>query len=293
MAHQQLAYAKKCFIQFFILFFLTVIYASLGACLFLYIEHCYDVVPAGLSLSEKIAEKLCMYLKLSSNTSQENSTLHRNFTDDCKEYELSKVDITCILNGDNFTKWFKYTMSAIYTIGYGVIVTRSDLGKIVTMLYTPPGLGLAVGSYIPAGNGLVALTTAFVHMFERKIMKAKEIKCCELKVLLIQTFLSIAVVIGIGAWVTIDDLEDYRFLDGVYYAFITVTTIGFGDFEWKFELYYKKLHLFLFTATFYSIGLGLFASLATSISACVSKYSYVFKICCRKREEHDEEEQVA
>lgn len=161
------------------------------------------------------------------------------------------------------------------------------------MLYTPPGLGLAVGSYIPAGNGLVALTTAFVHMFERKIMKAKEIKCCELKVLLIQTFLSIAVVIGIGAWVTIDDLEDYRFLDGVYYAFITVTTIGFGDFEWKFELYYKKLHLFLFTATFYSIGLGLFASLATSISACVSKYSYVFKICCRKREEHDEEEQVA
>ena len=38
-----------------------------------------------------------------------------------------------------------------------------------------------------------------------------------------------------AAFHSLKELENYSYLDAVYFTFITLTTIGFGDFDYEFR----------------------------------------------------------
>ena len=60
------------------------------------------------------------------------------------------------------------------------------------------------------------------------------------------------------------ELENYSYLDAVYFTFVTLTTIGFGDFNYNFRKHAEKPYFFLVVAIIFLLGLGLVASVVAS-----------------------------
>ena len=56
----------------------------------------------------------------------------------------------------------------------------------------------------------------------------------------------------------------------MYFTFVTLTTIGFGDFNYEFMKYAEKPYFFLVLAIIFLLGLGLVASVVSSMAEILS-----------------------
>ncbi|XP_057301792.1 potassium channel subfamily K member 2-like [Hydractinia symbiolongicarpus] len=262
--------AKKYLLRY--LLFLSFVYAyiALGAFIFFYIEQCYDVIPASLTKAEKKLQILC------SNITDKNAILNNSLLSYEREFceNVIYTEIyNCELSLQAFNRWTVYTGTVVTTIGYGNVVTKSDTGKIVTMIYAIPGIALTAGTYIPAARGLIALTRSFLIVIEIGWLKRKCIKHFPIKVFAFQTCLSMLSLTVCGLLSTLKELEDYSLLNGIYLAFVSLTTIGFGDYYYKYDEYMHQPWLLLPSIFMFSVGLSTFASVISSISDVLGKYA--------------------
>jgi len=104
---------------------LTVGDMVLGSLLFLYIEHCYSVIPPAYKPMEKSYMDICRLLnftKLIEDTgngsvSVEEYKNNMRIKELCDEQQSFKEVIECKLNTNTFSKWFEYTASIGFTVG--------------------------------------------------------------------------------------------------------------------------------------------------------------------------------
>ena len=150
-------------------------------------------------------------------------------------------------------------------VGYGVVVPRSNTGKIFTMFYAVPGISLAVATYSYAACALIGITKCLLILLEINLLKRTRIRYFKIKVLICQIFMALSTLFIEAAFHTFKELENYGYLDAVYFTFITLTTIGFGDFNYDFRKHIEKPYFFLIVATIFLLGLGLVASVVTSV----------------------------
>ena len=130
------------------------------------------------------------------------------------------------------------------------MVPYSDLGKIVTMLYALPAIGLTLVLYSYAADILIMVTYLVTAKIEKRIRN--KVHICKYKTSVIQIALSI---FGFFAMSIILMLEGERkTLDNFYLCFISLTTIGFGDIIYSSKdslknpwIYIPQLLVFLFT----------------------------------------------
>ncbi|XP_057297023.1 potassium channel subfamily K member 2-like [Hydractinia symbiolongicarpus] len=262
--------ARRNLLRFLLFLVFVNTYVTLGAFLFFYIEECYDVIPVSLTEAEINLKAICF--NITNKHANLNSSLLSYESEFCQSiYHLENP--TCKMDLFAFSRWAMYTSSVASTIGYGNVVTRSDTGKIVTMIYAIPGIALTAGTYLPAARGLIAMTKYFLIVFEISFLKRKNIKLFPIKVFVIQTCLAILLMLWCSLLSTLKQLEGFSLLNSIYFSFISLTTIGFGDYYYKYERYIKQPWLFFPAMLSFFSGMGMFASVVSSLGDVLSSYS--------------------
>lgn len=111
--------------------------------------------------------------------------------------------------------------------GYGHSTPQTDSGKIFCMWYALVGIPLCLIMFQSVGERL----NTFVTFLLKHIKKCLRLKNCEVSqtnLIMVATILS-SFYLFTGAGV-FTHFEDWSYLDAFYYCFITLTTIGFGDY---------------------------------------------------------------
>lgn len=90
------------------------------------------------------------------------------------------------------------------------------------------GIPITMLTLKSAGELIAALANTIVTRFEKKILKKGEPKQVKTKSAVILFSFMVLLIVANGLLVT--TLRDWTFVQGVYYWFVTLSTIGFGDY---------------------------------------------------------------
>ncbi|XP_054641205.1 potassium channel subfamily K member 15-like [Dunckerocampus dactyliophorus] len=130
------------------------------------------------------------------------------------------------------TQWkfngaFYFAITVITTIGYGHAVPRTDAGKAFCMFYAVLGIPLTLVMFQSLGERI----NTFVRFLLRRAKQSLGLQKTDVSIgnMVIVGLLSCISTLCIGA-AAFAHFEDWTFLNASYYCFITLTTIGFGDF---------------------------------------------------------------
>ncbi|XP_054462493.1 LOW QUALITY PROTEIN: potassium channel subfamily K member 9-like [Anoplopoma fimbria] len=126
-----------------------------------------------------------------------------------------------------FAGSFYFAITVITTIGYGHAAPGTEAGKAFCMFYAVLGIPLTLVMFQSLGERM----NTFVKYLLKRIKK-----CCGMNI----TDVSMENMVTVGFFSCIGTLcigaaafshyEDWSFFQSYYYCFITLTTIGFGDF---------------------------------------------------------------
>ncbi|VEN62404.1 unnamed protein product [Callosobruchus maculatus] len=135
----------------------------------------------------------------------------------------------------NFHKWsfsssFLYSLTLITTIGYGSVSPRTTWGKLVTILYALVGIPLML-LYLSATGDVLA--RSFRRLYGKMCGSSpkKQVQCPCTNTVRVPVTLCLVIVLAYicsGA-VLFHRLENWSLLEGSYFCFTSLGTIGFGD----------------------------------------------------------------
>ncbi|XP_043075456.1 potassium channel subfamily K member 9-like [Puntigrus tetrazona] len=126
-----------------------------------------------------------------------------------------------------FAGSFYFAITVITTIGYGHAAPGTDAGKAFCMFYAVLGIPLTLVMFQSLGERM----NTFVKYMLKRIKKCCGMRITEVSMENMVTvgFFSCMGTLCIGA-AAFSHYEDWSFFQSYYYCFITLTTIGFGDF---------------------------------------------------------------
>lgn len=143
-------------------------------------------------------------------------------------------------------------------------MTRSLLGKIMTMLYAIPAIGVTVTMYSYAGKFINNITKIVLLLLEINLLKHERISHCAIKAFVGQILFSLFSLFILGMLVHHGNYKELSLIDSVYYGFITLTTIGFGDVYIPPEQLLESPVVFVTRLFIFFFGMGAVASVITS-----------------------------
>uniref|UniRef100_A0A6J0T8U4 Potassium channel subfamily K member n=1 Tax=Pogona vitticeps TaxID=103695 RepID=A0A6J0T8U4_9SAUR len=184
-----------------------------------------------------------------------------------------------------FAGSFYFAITVITTIGYGHAAPGTDAGKVFCMFYAILGIPLTLVMFQSLGERMNIL----VRMVLKKIKKCLGMRqtVVSMKNMVVVGFLSCMGTLCIGA-AAFSYFEGWTFFHAFYYCFITLTTIGFGDFValQKHEALQKKPPYVAFSFMYILVGL-------TVIGAFLNLVVFRFLIMNSEDERRDEEERAS
>ncbi|XP_015243483.1 PREDICTED: potassium channel subfamily K member 3 [Cyprinodon variegatus] len=126
-----------------------------------------------------------------------------------------------------FAGSFYFAITVITTIGYGHAAPSTDTGKVFCMLYALLGIPLTLVMFQSVGERI----NTFVRYLLHRLKKCLGMRHTEVSMVNMVTigFISCMSTLCVGA-MAFTHFEEWSFLHAFYYCFITLTTIGFGDY---------------------------------------------------------------
>ncbi|KAK1901130.1 Potassium channel subfamily K member 9 [Dissostichus eleginoides] len=126
-----------------------------------------------------------------------------------------------------FAGSFYFAITVITTIGYGHAAPRTDAGKAFCMFYAVLGIPLTLVMFQSLGERI----NTFVRFLLRRAKQGLGFQQTEVSMgnMVLVGLLSCMSTLFVGA-AAFSHFEDWTFFNAYYYCFITLTTIGFGDF---------------------------------------------------------------
>ena len=115
----------------------------------------------------------------------------------------------------------------LFWTGYGHIVPTSFWGRFFCIFYALVGIPLTGLTLRSVGNRISEGISAAVKLFERKAYN-RESEKLEIKTAIIAFILLISIIIVPA--VAFHAFEKWSYFESVYFCFVTLSTIGFGDF---------------------------------------------------------------
>ncbi|XP_066911098.1 potassium channel subfamily K member 9-like [Clytia hemisphaerica] len=246
--------------------------------MFFYVEECYFKVAEPPQYGKRCLELCGQIIKLnqtSFNTTEVDGI--KEIIQQCKDKENcievhSNSTANCQLNELLFQKWTQFTFSILFTVGYGYDVPKSELGKVLTIVYAIVGIPIATGSVVFCGRFITAIIKYLIIFFESKVLKRDEIVKFKPKVIIIQVVLAIKFILLLALFYKKTGLKHLSFFNSFYFTFISISTIGFGDIKYNFREYldYTPLERTISDLVLYMLFYISFSLLASIISSCVT-----------------------
>ncbi|KAM8913784.1 potassium channel subfamily K member 15-like [Spinachia spinachia] len=126
-----------------------------------------------------------------------------------------------------FAGSFYFAVTVVTTIGYGHSAPRTVAGKAFCMIYAVLGIPLTLVMFQSLGE---RINTAVRHVLHRakQGLGLRETEVSIGNMVLVGLLLCVSTLSLGGA--AFSYFEDWTFFNSYYYCFVTLTTIGFGDF---------------------------------------------------------------
>ncbi|XP_004923628.1 potassium channel subfamily K member 9 [Bombyx mori] len=188
-----------------------------------------------------------------------------------RKYNISEEDFlimeTVVLKSEphkagqqwKFTGAFYYATTVLTTIGYGHSTPATVSGKLFTMFYAIVGIPLGLIMFQSIGERVNRLSSVIIKSIKRAL-NCKQTNATEVDLICVVTTLSSLTIAGGAA--AFSTFEGWSYFDSVYYCFITLTTIGFGDMvalQKDNALNYKPSYV-MFSLIFILFGLAIVAA---------------------------------
>ncbi|XP_026473921.1 two pore potassium channel protein sup-9-like [Ctenocephalides felis] len=125
-----------------------------------------------------------------------------------------------------FAGAFYYATTVLTTIGYGHSTPSTVSGKLFTMCYASVGIPLGLVMFQSIGERVNRLSSVVIRSVKTSL-HCGQTTASELDLICVVTTLSSLTIAGGAA--AFSRYEGWSYFDSVYYCFITLTTIGFGD----------------------------------------------------------------
>ncbi|KAE8286636.1 Potassium channel subfamily K member 3 [Larimichthys crocea] len=126
-----------------------------------------------------------------------------------------------------FAGSFYFAITVITTIGYGHAAPSTDGGKVFCMLYALLGIPLTLVMFQSVGERINTGVRYLLHRLKKCLgMRRTEVSMVNMVTIGFISCMS-TLCIGAGAF---SRFEGWSFFHAYYYCFITLTTIGFGDY---------------------------------------------------------------
>uniref|UniRef100_A0A674DJN0 Potassium channel subfamily K member n=1 Tax=Salmo trutta TaxID=8032 RepID=A0A674DJN0_SALTR len=126
-----------------------------------------------------------------------------------------------------FAGSFYFAITVITTIGYGHAAPSTDGGKVFCMLYALLGIPLTLVMFQSLGERINTLVRYLLHRLKNCLgMRRTEVSMVNMVAI---GFISCMSTLCVGA-LSFSQFEGWSFFHAFYYCFITLTTIGFGDY---------------------------------------------------------------
>ncbi|KAM9354444.1 potassium channel subfamily K member 3a [Pholidichthys leucotaenia] len=126
-----------------------------------------------------------------------------------------------------FTGSFYFAITVITTIGYGHAAPSTDPGKAFCMLYALLGIPLTLVMFQSVGERINTFVRYLLHRLKKCLgMRRTEVSMVNMVTI---GFISCMSTLCVGA-LAFSYFEGWIFFHAFYYCFITLTTIGFGDY---------------------------------------------------------------
>ncbi|XP_053701502.1 potassium channel subfamily K member 3 [Synchiropus splendidus] len=126
-----------------------------------------------------------------------------------------------------FAGSFYFAITVITTIGYGHAAPSTDSGKIFCMFYALLGIPLTLVMFQSLGERINTFVRYLLHKAKRYLgLRNTEVSMVNMVTV---GFFSCMGTLCVGA-LAFAHCESWSFLHAFYYCFITLTTIGFGDY---------------------------------------------------------------
>lgn len=126
-----------------------------------------------------------------------------------------------------FAGAFYFATTVITTLGYGHSTPQTVGGKIFCMFYALVGIPLCIVMFQSVGERLNTFVTFLLKQM-KKCLKMKNSDVSQTNLILVAMNLSV-IVLTAGA-AAFNYYEKWEYINSFYYCFITLTTIGFGDY---------------------------------------------------------------
>ncbi|XP_034551324.1 potassium channel subfamily K member 15 [Notolabrus celidotus] len=126
-----------------------------------------------------------------------------------------------------FAGSFYFAITVITTIGYGHAAPGTDAGKVFCMFYAVLGIPLTLVMFQSLGERMNTFVRYLLHKLKQCLGFRRNEVSMENMVLV--GFLSCIGTLCVGAS-AFSHFEGWSFFHAYYYCFITLTTIGFGDY---------------------------------------------------------------
>ncbi|XP_076877384.1 potassium channel subfamily K member 15-like [Brachyhypopomus gauderio] len=154
-----------------------------------------------------------------------------------------------------FAGSFYFAITVITTIGYGHSTPRTDAGKVFCMCYAVLGIPLTLIMFQSVGERMNALARCLMGRSRRCVgLRGPGVSMGSMVAVGFLTCLS---TLCVGA-VVFSYFEGWGYFHACYFCFVTLTTIGFGDFvalQKKSDLERKTLYV-AFTFVYFLVGLS-------------------------------------
>ncbi|XP_020483662.1 potassium channel subfamily K member 3a [Labrus bergylta] len=126
-----------------------------------------------------------------------------------------------------FAGSFYFAITVITTIGYGHAAPSTDGGKVFCMLYALLGIPLTLVMFQSVGERINTIVRYLLHRLKKCLgMRHTEVSMVNMVII---GFISCMSTLCVGA-LAFSHFEGWSFFHAYYYCFITLTTIGFGDY---------------------------------------------------------------
>ncbi|CAM4573054.1 unnamed protein product [Lepidochelys olivacea] len=168
----------------------------------------------------------------------------KNLTDAVQRgiYPVGNESQTEVSNWDLSNSFF-FVGAVVSTIGYGTLCPKTSAGQIFCVFFASFGIPFNIVFLHRVSKMLSLLCERLGRWLYEKGMKKKKIKFLTLLFFLV---MGILVFLCLPSFV-FQVVEGWSYSEGVYFAFITLSTIGFGDYvvgkqpDRNYPSYYRSL----------------------------------------------------
>ncbi|EDO37267.1 predicted protein, partial [Nematostella vectensis] len=130
----------------------------------------------------------------------------------------------------NFGNSFVFAMVTVTTIGYGNIVPKTFGGRLFCIFYALLGIPGTCLTLKAIGDKISEKLCALIKFLEMRVLKRPRPQHLELKTAVTSIVMAVCVVLPLLASVVYYRKSEWTYFNCLYFTFITLSTIGYGDF---------------------------------------------------------------